>query len=287
MPRSLPCLLLMSLLALGGCSSMTALKTSDPATATVDGKEAKEALRLARVLRDNGRLSGAYEVYERMDQRQQLKGIYLLEYASVAAAVRSPKETFNLYERARRELGGNLQTMAADQRLAICSGMARARLAMGGAELAARDFRCALEVDPNNPQNLNGLGVALNLQGQNPQAREAFQKVLDVDPGNAAATNNLALNWLASGETAKAIGLLNQPREGQQAVLQLNLALAYVLDGHEDTARRVLLQNMEASYAEPILNNFKATRERIANGAPMASELLAASQRPLALNEQN
>ncbi|MCK9799342.1 hypothetical protein BK634_20265 [Pseudomonas chlororaphis] len=287
MPRYLPSLLLLGLLTLGGCSSLPALGPADNGVAALTGKEAKEALRLARVLRDNGRLSGAYEIYERMDQRQQLKGVYLIEFASVAAQVRSPRETFALYNRAREELGGNLQAMAAPQRLALCSGLARSRLAMGGAELAARDFQCALDVEPNNPQNLNGLGVALNIQGQNQAAREAFEKALAIDPANAAATNNLALSWLASGDSARAIGLLNQPREDREASLQLNLALAYVLDGHDDTARRVLLQTLDPSYAEPILRDFQATRERIANGAPLASELLAASQRPLALAEHN
>lgn len=285
MSRTLPAVLLLSLLTLSGCSSLPSLNRDTPA-ASLDSKEAKEALRLARVLRDNGRLPGAYEIYERMDQRQQLKGVYLIEYASVAAQVRPPREAFALYDRARQELGGNVQAMPADQRVAVCSGLARARLAMGGAALAAKDFQCALDVDPDNPQNLNGLGVALNIQGQNQAARDAFEKALAIDPANVAATNNLALNWLASGDRAKAIGLLNQPRESRDAALKLNLALAYVLDGHDDTARRVLQQSIDPSYAEPILRDFQATRERIANGAPLASELLAASQRPLALTEQ-
>lgn len=287
MPRSLPSLLLLSLLALGGCSHLDALTPSTQASASPSGKEAKEALRLARVLRDNGRLNGAYEVYERMDQRQELKGDYLLEYASVAAAVRPPSEAFTLYKRAQADLGGDLKAISNDRRLALCSGMARARLAMGGAELAVKDFQCALDARPNDPASLNGLGVAYNLLSQDQKAREAFTQALEVDPSNVAATNNLALNWLASGNTARAIGLLNQPREKTEASLQLNLALAYVLDGHDDTARRILLQNMEASYAEPILARFKATRERVASGAPLTSELMAASQQPLALNERN
>lgn len=286
MSRALPAALLLSLLTLSGCSSLPSLHRDTGAVASLDSKEAKEALRLARVLRDNGRLPGAYEIYERMDQRQQLKGVYLIEYASVAAQVRSPRETFALYDRARQELGGNMQAMPGDQRVALCSGLARARLAMGGAALAAKDFQCALDVEPDNPQNLNGLGVALNIQGQNQAARDAFEKALAIDPSNVAATNNLALNWLASGDSAKAIGLLNQPRESREASLKLNLALAYVLEGHDDTARRVLLESLDPSYAEPILRDFQATRERITHGAPLASELLAASQRPLVLTEQ-
>ena len=86
MSRALPFVLLFSVLTLGGCSSLSSLNRDTTAVTGLDSKEAKEALRLARVLRDNSRLPGAYEIYERMDQRQQLSGSYLLEYASVAAA---------------------------------------------------------------------------------------------------------------------------------------------------------------------------------------------------------
>ncbi|MCU1720272.1 tetratricopeptide repeat protein [Pseudomonas sp. 5P_5.1_Bac1] len=282
MPRSLTTLTLLAVLALSGCSSLgSALPGGAP---TLSGKENREALKLARVLRDNGRLEGAFEVYQRLDQRSSLKGAYLLEYASVAAAVRPPRDAWALYDRARQQ--SDLAALDPAQRQALCGGLGRAALALGNASSAEQNFSCALKVDGEPSQRaqlLNGLGVAQTLLGQRPAARESFQQALALEPGYSPATNNLALSWLADGERSKAIGLLNGARQNGEVALQLNLALAWVLDGHDDTALRILEENLEPHYAQDILERFRATRERIANGAPVDSELLAASQQPLKL----
>jgi len=268
-------------LTLSGCASLSSL--SQPSL----DEEAGEALRLAHTLRDNQRYQAAYEVYARMDERGQLKGSYLLEYASIAATVRPAGEALALYQRTRAELGGNPAKLPAEQTLALCSGLGRAHLALGRAALAERDFRCAVRAVPDDTQALNGLGVAYNLQRRERDARTQFEKALEIDPSYAPALNNLALSWLASGDSAKAIGLLNQARGQGDIALQLNLALAYVFSGHDDTAQAVLLENMEAQYAGQILQQFRNARARVDAGAPLASELLAASQQPLALSEQN
>jgi len=286
MSRTLTALSLLALLTLGGCSSLGSALPGNAAAPS--GKEAREALKLARVLRDNGRLQGAFEVYQRLDQRTPLKGAYLLEYASVAAAVRPARDAWALYDRARQE--SDLASLDPAQRQALCGGLGRAALALGNAASAEQSFTCALKADGDRGQRaqlLNGLGVAQTLLGQRPAAREAFQQALAIEPGYSPAANNLALSWLADGERAKAIGLLNGARQNGEVSLQLNLALAWVLDGHDDTALRILEENLEAPYAEDILQRFQATRERIANGAPVDSELLAASQQPLKLASQD
>ena len=268
-------------LTLSGCASLS--PTLQPAL----GKEAGEALNLAHTLRDNGRYQAAYEVYARMDERGQLRGSYVLEYASVAAAVRPAQEALPLYQRARAEMGGDPKTLPAAQSVALCAGLGRARLALGQASMAERDFQCAIQAQPENLPALNGLGVAYNLQKRDEEARQQFEKALAIDPAYSAALNNLALSWLASGDSSKAIGLLNQSRGQGDISLQLNLALAYVFAGHDDTAQAVLLESLEAGYAGSILEQFRTARARVNAGAPLASELLAASQQPLALGEQN
>lgn len=286
MPRTLTALSLLALLALGGCSSLgSSLHAS---AAAPSGKEASEALKLARVLRDNGRLQGAFEVYQRLDQRSPLHGAYLLEYASVAAAVRPARDAWALYDRARQD--SDPARLDPAQRQALCGGLGRAALALGNAASAEQNFNCALQADGDRGQRaqlLNGLGVARTLLGQRPAARDAFQQALDLQPGYSAAANNLALSWLADGERAKAIGLLNGARQNGEVAVNLNLALAWVLDGHDDTARRILEEQLEPAYAADILQRFQATRQRIADGAPVDSELLAASQQPLQLASQD
>ncbi|WEK29043.1 MAG: tetratricopeptide repeat protein [Candidatus Pseudomonas phytovorans] len=288
MSRSLIALSLIALLGLGGCSSLGPALHAGQAAPT--GREAAEALKLARVLRDNGRLAGAFEVYQRLDQRQPLKGAYLVEYASVAAAVRPARETYALFDRARRDVGADMAGLGATERQALCGGLGRAALALGNAARAESDLQCALSVEGDRSQRaqlLNMLGVAQAQLGQHAVARESFNQALALDPGYSAATNNLALSWLAEGDRSKAIGLLNSARNGGDVALQLNLALAYVLDGHDDTARRILEERLAPDYAAQVLERFQATRQRIEGGAPVASELLAASQQPLQLASQD
>lgn len=268
-------------LTLTGCANLASLASREPAL----DKEGREALKLAHTLRDAQRLQAAHGVYARMDERHQLSGSYLLEYASVASAVRPPREALGLLERARLSLGGDVKALPAPQRLALCAGLGRARLALGQSAQAERDFRCAVQADPRNTQALNGLGVALNLQGQSEQARQQFDAALQLDPGYTPALNNLALAWLAAGDTTRAIGLLNQARGLDDISLQLNLALAYVLAGHDETARNVLLEHLEPARADAILASFRNAQSRVQAGAPLTSELLAASQHPLKLLE--
>ena len=267
-------------LLLSGCASLA------PTASSLDG-EAGEALRLAHTLRDNQRLRAAYEVYARMDERGQLQGSYLLDYASVAGSVLPARDALPLYQRARQALGGDLSALPEAQRHALCIGLGRAYLALGQATQAEREFRCATQAAPQDPQALNGLGVAFNLQKRDDEARQQFEQALRIDPAYVPALNNLALSWLASGDSAKAIGLLNQARGQGDISLQLNLALAYVFAGHEDTAQGVLSDNLDAQHAARILDQFRSARARVEAGAPMSSELLAASLQPLALSEQN
>lgn len=225
-------LLLGSLLA--GCGSSMAIKgTKD------------EGLRLARLLRDQGRLEAATEVYARIDNRGELKGTELLEYASVASSVRSPQQTLELYGRARQSLGGDSDKMKAQEALAICLGMGRAQLAMGRNLIAQKDFACALKAQPDNASALNGMGVVMDAAGKHGEARQLFEKALQVNPADVAAMNNLALSWLVSGEADKAIGLLRSV-DNNNPTGKLNLALAYLYSDRQEEARGAL-----ATIAQP------------------------------------
>jgi tetratricopeptide (TPR) repeat protein len=52
----------------------------------------------------------------------------------------------------------------------------------GGPELAMKDFRKAIELDPKSPDSYLWLGLALRKMHNNGEARQAFQKAIDLDP---------------------------------------------------------------------------------------------------------
>lgn len=219
---------------LAGCGSSMAIKgTKD------------EGLRLARLLRDQGRIEAATEVYARLDGRGELKGTELLEYASVAAPVRSPQQALELYGRTRHELGGDTDKLKPQEALAICLGMGRAHLALGRHEMARKDFSCALKAQPDSAGALNGMGVVMDASGKHSEARQLFEKALQINPADVAAMNNLALSWLASGDADQAIGLLRSADNSNPAA-KLNLALAYLYSDRQDEARSTL-----ATIAQP------------------------------------
>ncbi len=269
--------LILGLFALAGCATLS----STPAASD----SSREPLRLARLLRDNGRLMAAYEIYARIDRKGELSPRELLEYASVAATVLPPQDALPLFVRARQQLAHG-RNPTEDERLAICLGIGRGRLALGQLEGAAASFRCALEIDGGNVPAFNGLGVTLSALGRPAEANEMFGHALELDPANPAVRNNLALGKLGTGEPQAAIALLDSGNVAETPTLALNLALAYLLQGDEAQAQRVLDGEFPGIRTAGLLESLTQSASRIHDGQSPAAELLAASRRPLALESR-
>lgn len=268
-------LLLLCGAVLAGCAGSHTLKGSKD-----------EGLKLARLLRDQGRLEAAVEVYARLDSRGRLTGSELLEYASVAAPIRSPQDTLSLYARARQQLGGDPQEMQKTEALALCLGMGRAQLALGRIQMAQQDFQCALTAVPDNAGALNGMGVMLDASGRHDEARIQFNKALHSDPSDLAALNNLALSWLSSGQADKAVELLRTTGHSAPAT-QLNLALAFLYEGHDEQARKTLAGIASPDRIESLMDTLarQASELKQAQSPARGSSLLIASRSPLQLSD--
>ena len=258
---------------LAGCSS---------GGMTLKGNK-EEGLKLARLLRDQGRLEAAAEVYARLDVRGKLSGAEMLEYASVAGPVRQPAEALALYGRARDALGGNFAEMSAPEATAICVGMGRAELALGRTAAAQKDFDCALQRDARNATALNGMGVLLDAQGRHDDARRRFEQALSSEPGNIAVMNNLALSWLASGQPERAINQLRSADLNNPSV-RLNLALAWLYQGNEANAREVLSKLADASRVDSLVASL-SERAATLKSSSASETLLLASTQPLSLSD--
>jgi Flp pilus assembly protein TadD len=296
-------LALLSSLLLGGCGGLT-LKTaagpsatrqlpppsakSTPAPARTAESTAAEGLKLARLLRDQGRHEGAAQVYAQLEHNGQLQPLQLLEFASVAARVQPPADSLALYGRARRAIETAGIALPAAARATLCSGMGRARMAIGQHDAAFADFDCALAAEPDNTLALNAKGVLLDARGEHAQAQQLLRRANQLEPADPRVLNNLALSYLASGDSARAIALLSQISQADSArwpSLQLNLAFAQAWHNDEAAARQTLSQQLPAERIEQALAEFAACRQRIHAGSSMAEELLAASRRLLPLTE--
>lgn len=245
-----------------------------------------EGLRLARLLRDQGRFQAAAEVYAQLDRKQLLTPLELLEYASSGATVQASQESLALFGRARRELQRTGEVLSPAAQVALCGGLGRARLALGQTEDALGDFECVLQQDADNLSALNAKGVALDALGRHEEARAQFARAVALDPADFRVLNNLAISHLASGNLSEAIRLLNQAGATGLPTARLNLALAYLLDGQEAQARQSL-GFLSARMADKALQTLETYRARIRAGAPVATEFLAASRQLLTLREES
>ncbi|WP_205064860.1 tetratricopeptide repeat protein [Pantoea coffeiphila] len=260
-------------LMLAGCSSGLTLKGSKD-----------EGLKLARLLRDQGRLEAASEVYARLDARGKLNGAEMLEYATVSAPVQQPAQALALYGRARNALGGNIDKMADTEALALCLGMGRAELALGRMTTATKDFECALRRDGSNATALNGMGVLLDAQGRHDEARRRFEQALQSEPGNVAVMNNLALSWLSSGQPDRAIGQL-RTADMNNPSLRLNLALAYLYKGDESAARDTLSHLAASDRIDGLIATLSTRADELKQKGGNGNPLLLASTQMLPLSE--
>lgn len=258
---------------LAGCTTGTGLKGSKD-----------EGLKLARLLRDQGRLEAASEVYARLDARGKLNGAEMLEYATVGGTVDRPAEALALYTRARNALGGNIDNMANSEALALCVGMGRAELALGRLSAAHRDFDCALRRDATNATALNGLGVIKDAEGHHEEAQRRFEQALQSEPGNVAVINNLALSWLTSGHPDRAISQLRSVDLNNTSV-RLNLALAYLYTGNETAARETLAPVTASERVEGVIAALMTRVDELKENSRSGNALLLASTHLIPLGD--
>lgn len=137
-----------------------------------------------------------------------------------------------------------------------------ATLAAAGAPAPAADaYRAALALR-DDARAHNGLGVALDLQGQHPAAEAEYRRALELKPGDRQIVNNLALSLALAGRPDEAIALL-EPLAREPAAparLRQNLALAYGLAGRTDAARRTGRLDLDAAAVERNLGYYETLR---------------------------
>ncbi|MBI5558184.1 MAG: tetratricopeptide repeat protein [Deltaproteobacteria bacterium] len=107
---------------------------------------------------------------------------------------------------------------------------------------AAKEYRLGLQLDPENINLLNSLGVTLAQMNLYRKAIPLFQRALTLDPANFMALFNLGFAYLASGEEAQALENLEKALGIQEDNFDLLLQLGklYCKSGRYDEAVKVL-----------------------------------------------
>jgi len=108
----------------------------------------------------------------------------------------------------------------------------------GQSDEALVRYHKALELDPNNGHVYNGWGVTLDHQGQLDEAMARYQKALELDPNNVYARNNLAWSLVRKGQLDEAIAQFQKTLavDPDFALAQSNLGVALFRKGLVDEA---------------------------------------------------
>lgn len=285
-------LLLIGCFALSGCATSgkggqasLSERTFTPKAQTVtkDDQEIAPAkgLRLARLLREQGRFEGALSIYSRLDERGKLSPLEKLEYASVASLVQPPRETLNLFVSAQSAIEAKGKGVNDADRAVMHTGLGRAYMSLGQAGPAEQNLRKALTLSPKDVAAMNALGVLLDAGGEHKQAQEMLEKASEGAPADARIINNLALSYVASGDMEKAEMLFNRAKSlSDSTSIKLNLAFTMYMRKQKERARDELLALMRPSQADGFMTSFGQMQQRINKGATsMPMEMMLAANK--------
>jgi tetratricopeptide (TPR) repeat protein len=130
----------------------------------------------------------------------------------------------------------------------ISYNLANEYRARGDMDAAIRNYRIALETDPNSIRTLTNLGSALNSKGEYDAAIETCKSALGVSPRHAHAYNNLGVALQLKGEYDSAMASFRRAIELNpgQPDAHSNLAKALSLKGEFEVAIAHFLKALES-----------------------------------------
>ncbi len=134
---------------------------------------------------------------------------------------------------------------------------------LGDHEKADASFQEAIRLAPAFTGSYNNLGISYLRQNRTAEAQGAFLKVLELDPRDATAHYNLGLLYMKEGDFQKSVDHLEQARSlkpGDPAIL-FNLAKGHFQMGSYSNALAILqdLDRLPASSRLPEVQNLLGT----------------------------
>jgi serine/threonine protein kinase/tetratricopeptide (TPR) repeat protein len=139
--------------------------------------------------------------------------------------------------------------------------------ATGRLDLAERELRRAVELDPGSPINRHELGWNLLLQRRYPEALEELRRTSDADPTFLLARESLAILFALRGDHAQALVEAHALRERAQGWLDADAILAYVLATGDPTEKaREQLAELERLSKDSYVTPYQVAAAAVATG---------------------
>ncbi len=96
-------------------------------------------------------------------------------------------------------------------------------------EMAMADYQKGLEIEPENINLINSLGVCFGVMGQLDRAKLEFEKAMDINPDELIVIYNLGLLYQIEGDIGKAVMYLKKAHGSKLPVFEVELLLGHLL----------------------------------------------------------
>lgn len=143
--------------------------------------------------------------------------------------------------------------------------LAKAYLASDQMPIALRYLNQAKPIAPDRWEISSLLGVILDYQGANAEARAHYHAALARSPDNSSVLNNLGLSLAMSGELDEAIATLEKAKDqpGASHHIRQNLALLLAMKGDAAGAERFLRKDQTPEMVRANLRYFRALADGV------------------------
>jgi Flp pilus assembly protein TadD len=234
--------------ALGGCAIPT-----DPVTDSVraaPGNTRASLKQLGKTSMDAGDYPSAIGFYRRAHKENEHDFEALLGLGTALVRVGANDDAA---ETLRKALDLKPQDAETQRKEDWVNREANARRELGNAliglgqpSLAVVEFETAFDGN-KDVRCLNGLGISLDLMGQQSAAQAQYRAGLQMEPGNTTLANNLALSLAVSGQYGEALRLLEPIARapGSTVRQRQNLVLVYGLAGERNRAAQVARMDLD------------------------------------------
>ena len=143
--------------------------------------------------------------------------------------------------------------------------LAKAYLASDQMPIALRYLNQAKPLAPKRWEIVSLLGVILDYQGNNAEARDLYEEALKLSPNNPTVLNNLGLSLAMAGDLDTAIYTLEDAKDqpGASHHVRQNLALLLAMKGDAAGAERFLRKDQTPEMVRANMRYFRALADSV------------------------
>jgi Flp pilus assembly protein TadD len=203
----------------------------------------KDPMVAAERLEKNGNLAGAAVLYQQAAAKEDAPPAAYSKLAAVLRKQGRSADAVTVLREALLKKPGNT---------AIMSQLGYALIASGEPQGAVSVFDELTAIEPANAMHYNGKAVAFDNAGNHVAAQEIYQKAMSLSPDSVPIKNNYAMSLILDKKFDEAIAMLEPiaQKEGSNATVRQNLALAYGLKGDSAQAFTINRKDLTPQQAE-------------------------------------